>query len=1232
VISTTSPTANGSTIWFGATYLYPPSYNNSPAHLRVDLMQKLMDLHPAIFRVPGGNYLEGQNYVNRFNWQATIGPVENRPGHMNPWGYWSTDDFGLDEYLQMAELAGAQPILAVYAGYTLNGSSDTGQTLTDDVTSAVNELHYVLDPTNTSWGAMRAANGHSAPYNVNYVEIGNEDFFSSTYATRYPLFYNSIKAAFPNLQIIATSSSTGGTPYDVLDNHYYNPASWFLANSTLYDNTARGSNKIFVGEYAARDGYQTSTMLDALGDSAFLMGMERNSDLVVMSSYAPLWVNVNNGAQQWATDLIGFNNTASFASASYYAQQLLNLHHGSQVNGSSIVGASGLQAVVTNTGNTYYLTVINPGATALATTVNINGVSSVSSSGTAYVLQASSGTAVNTISNPTLIYPTTSTVRNLGSSYTQVFPAYSLTIIQFDANVVLPTVAVPAAANPSTVTGNTTSLSVLGADTGGESSLTYTWSASGAPPAPVTFSANGTNAAKNTIATFFKAGTYTLTATITNAAGHSSNSSVNVTVNQTLTGAAITPPTTTLAPGGSAQFTAVATDQFGNVMPTQLTNATWSVISGVGTVNANGLFTAPGNGSGVSTVRVVSSSGQAAYANATILSQIAWYPANANTGATLTDASGSGNDGTLSGAAGFGPGVSGNSLYLTGGYATLPAGIVSTLNDFTIAAWVKIDTLSTWSRIFDFGTGTNVNMFLTPLSGSGAVRFAITTSGGNNEQRINGTSPLATGAWQYVAVTLAGNTGTLYVNGAAVGTNTSMTLHPSSLGSTTQDYLGKSQYNDPAFLGSIDDFRIIGRALSAAEIQQFIYPAVVTAAGAGSMTATSAVLSVVGADATGGEFNLAYTWSLTGTPPVPVTFSTNDTNSAKTTTAMFAAAGTYNFQVSMTNAAGFSNTSNVSVTVNQVYSGLSLSPATADLTGGASQQFSATALDQFGQPLASQPAINWTLVSGLGTLSNAGLYTPPYASGSASVRAASGSYNATAAVTYSSQAQWTAGMSSSWRTGGNWHDAFTGASLAAPGVRGLTGDTILFASAAGPVARLDGATPTLAGITFNSATTSYTIAQGSSGSLTLQGANAATISVLAGNHTISAPVHLASSTTVSAAPATMLTMNGPIDGSAGLTMNGGGKLVLGGANTFSGGLVVQSGTVVVSAAGGLLNDSNLTVGAASAFMSPPIPANAAAAAASPPSVSIRLSPLALAAVMARRPIGPPLPPRFSKSR
>jgi alpha-L-arabinofuranosidase len=611
VISTNSPSANGTTIWFGATYLYPPSYDGANNHLRVDLMQDLAALKPAIFRVPGGNYLEGNTYATRFEWSNTIGPVQDRPGHYNSaWGYWSTDGMGLDEYLQMAEEVGASPILAVYAGYTLNGSSDTGTTLANDVTDAVNELHYVLDPTTTSWGAERAANGHPAPYNVNYVEIGNEDFFSSTYATRYPLFYNAIHAAFPSLQIVATSTSTGGSPFNVLDDHFYNSPSWFEANSGYFDSTPRGSYKIFVGEYASNEGSPTNDMNSALGDASWLLGLERNSDLVTMSSYAPLWVNVNGN--QWTPDLIGFNNTTSYGSPSYYAQILLSQNHGTTVVSDTVSGATGLQTLVTKTGTTYYLTVINTLGSANSSTVNVSGVTAVSSTATATSMSAPSSTSTNSITNPTNIVPVTSGVSGLSTSFTQTFPGYSITVLKFTADVA-PTVATAAAANPSPVSGKTTNLSVLGADSAGESDLTYTWSYSG--PAGVTYTqnANGTNAAKGITANFTQAGNYQFTATITNSLGLITTSLVNVVVQQTPTTIAVSPSTSPVVPiGFSQQFSASAYDQFGNALSSPVLNWTISGRSNSidGTGNATlgstpGSFTvtaADGSAQGMATV------------------------------------------------------------------------------------------------------------------------------------------------------------------------------------------------------------------------------------------------------------------------------------------------------------------------------------------------------------------------------------------------------------------------------------------------------------------------------------------------------------------------------------------------------------------------------------------------------------------------------------------------------
>ncbi len=202
-------------------------------------------------------------------------------------------------------------------------------------------------------------------------------------------------------------------------------------------------------------------------------------------------------------------------------------------------------------------------------------------------------------------------------------------------------------------------------------------------------------------------------------------------------------------------------------------------------------------------------------------SPIVWYQCNETSGATLNDASGQGRNATVSGGYFWATGRSGNALSFNGssGYAQLPSGIVSGLNDFTIAAWVKLNTANTWSRIFDFGNNTTVNMFLTPQSGSNTLRYAITTGSNANEQQINGSASLPTGVWKHVAVTLSANLGILYVDGAEVGRNLNLTLKPAALGNTAANYLGRSQYADPYLNGLIDNFRIYNRALSATEVR-----------------------------------------------------------------------------------------------------------------------------------------------------------------------------------------------------------------------------------------------------------------------------------------------------------------------------------------------------------------------------------------------------------------------------
>lgn len=431
VISTSSTATAGSSVWFTFVSLFPPTYDDTPNGLRVDLMQKIAALHPGYFRIPGGNYLEGDTISTYFNWENTIGPVEDRPGHDNTaWGYWSQDGMGLLEYLEMAEEVGAQPILAVFAGYTLNGAVVPQSQLAPYVQDALDEIQYAIGPTTSTYGAMRAADGHPAPFDLHYVEVGNEDFFdtSGSYnAYRFPMFYDAIKAAYPQLKIIATTAVTSRTP-DVIDDHYYsNDPDVIAGDAHTYDTTSRTGPKHIVGEYAVTQGSPTGTLAGALGEAAFLTGIERNADVVIGASYAPLLVNVS--AQSWSTNLIGYNGLISYGSPSYYAQKMFGDSLGDQVAPSRIVGGNGnlWTVATTKSGGTTYLTVVNRGTSPSTVNVDIAGISAVSG-GTSTVLTGDPA-AMNSIAHPTAITPTTQKVGASGATFQHTFPASSLTVL-----------------------------------------------------------------------------------------------------------------------------------------------------------------------------------------------------------------------------------------------------------------------------------------------------------------------------------------------------------------------------------------------------------------------------------------------------------------------------------------------------------------------------------------------------------------------------------------------------------------------------------------------------------------------------------------------------------------------------------------------------------------------------------------------------------------------------------
>ncbi len=200
------------TLWLQLVSLFPPTYHDRPNGNRIDIMEKLAAMRPSFLRFPGGNYVEGNNIANRFDWKKTIGPLVDRPTHASPWSYQSTDGMGLLEFLEWCEDLNMQPVLAVFAGYTLDGQVvQPGPDLEPYVQEALDEIEYATGGPDTKWGAVRARDGHPAPFSVPYVEVGNEDNFdrAKTYDGRFAQFFKAIKAKYPDIQVIATMPVTG---------------------------------------------------------------------------------------------------------------------------------------------------------------------------------------------------------------------------------------------------------------------------------------------------------------------------------------------------------------------------------------------------------------------------------------------------------------------------------------------------------------------------------------------------------------------------------------------------------------------------------------------------------------------------------------------------------------------------------------------------------------------------------------------------------------------------------------------------------------------------------------------------------------------------------------------------------------------------------------------------------------------------------------------------------------
>jgi len=423
------------TVWFSLVSLFPPTYRDRIHGNRIDLMEKLAAMHPNFLRLPGGNYLEGDHIAERYDWKKTIGPWADRPTHPSPWHYRSSDGMGLLEFLEWCEDLKIEPVLAVYAGYSLQQEHvSPGADLEPYVQDALDEIEYVTGGADTKWGAERIKDGHAAPFPLHYIEVGNEDEFdrSGSYEGRFAQFFTAIKQRYPNLQIIATAPVKGTRP-DVLDEHFYMSAEESFSQAHHYDSAARNGPKIFVGEWATREGDPTPNLEAALADAAWMTGLERNSDLVIMASYAPLFVNVNPGGMQWATDLIGYDALSSYGSPSYWAQVMFGSHIGTEVVPAALDDAGPrvyASATRDEAHRKLFIKIVNATSNAQPLAINLEGAGKIAPQAILTTMHGKTPNATNSISTPREVVPSEHTVSIAGAGFSQTFAPFSINVLE----------------------------------------------------------------------------------------------------------------------------------------------------------------------------------------------------------------------------------------------------------------------------------------------------------------------------------------------------------------------------------------------------------------------------------------------------------------------------------------------------------------------------------------------------------------------------------------------------------------------------------------------------------------------------------------------------------------------------------------------------------------------------------------------------------------------------------
>ncbi len=377
--------------------------------LRKDLAQALADLHPGVFRFPGGCIVEGTDLETRYNWKNSVGPVENRPLNENRWeytfphrffpDYYQSYGLGFYEFFLLSEEIGSEPLPILSCGLACQYQNDDESAhvpvaeLQPYIDDALDLIEFANGSTDTEWGALRARMGHPEPFKLKYIGIGNEQW-GEEYPARLEPFIKAIRAKYPEIKIVGSSGpASEGDKFDYLwpqmrrlkadlvDEHFYRPYEWFLSQGARYDNYDRKGPKVFAGEYACHaKGRKYNHFYASLLEAAFMTGLERNADVVHMATYAPLFAHVEGW--QWRPDLIWYDNLRSFRTASWHVQQMYSEYKGERVlkttsGGVPLCGSEGQDGLFASAvldRDRIYLKIVNTSADEQEVQLNFKGL------------------------------------------------------------------------------------------------------------------------------------------------------------------------------------------------------------------------------------------------------------------------------------------------------------------------------------------------------------------------------------------------------------------------------------------------------------------------------------------------------------------------------------------------------------------------------------------------------------------------------------------------------------------------------------------------------------------------------------------------------------------------------------------------------------------------------------------------------------------------------------------